>query len=47
MWVAAEVGLTENRDNVIKSRQGRAGASAPQQFEGGFPVVVPKAFALD
>ena len=47
MGVAAEVGLTENRDNLIKSRQGGAGASAPQQFEGGFPVVVPKAFALE
>jgi hypothetical protein len=47
MGVAAEVGLAENRDNVIKSRQERAGASAPQQFKGGFPVVVPEAFTLE
>jgi len=47
MGVTAKVGLAEDRDNVIDSRQRGAGTSAPQQFEGGFPVVVPKAFALE
>jgi len=47
MGVAAEVGLAEDRDNLIESRQGGTGTSAPQQLEGGFPVVVPKAFALE
>jgi hypothetical protein len=47
MGVAAEVSLAEDRDNVIDSRQRGAGTLAPQQFEGGFPVVVPEAFALE
>ena len=47
MGVTAKVGLAEDRDNVIDSRQRGAGTLAPQQFEGGFPVVVPEAFALE
>jgi len=47
MGVTAKVGLAEDRNNGIEGRKGGAGSSAPQQFEGGFPVVVPKAFALE